>query len=124
MELQRRQDQDLPERKGQKRKLEEEIEEEQREISSAAPFGDARQALLNEVSAQVNILNSTFSWHEADRAAAKRATHILAELAKNGNSLFFFLPFPESLGLLFGSQIEIPSLHALCCLQVGKLRGW
>ncbi|KAJ7954914.1 ARM repeat protein interacting with ABF2 [Quillaja saponaria] len=80
MELQRRQDQGLPVRKGQKRKLEEEFEEE-REIS--APTGDAREALLSEVSSQVDILNSTFSWKEADRAAAKRATHVLAELAKN-----------------------------------------
>ncbi|OAY55802.1 ARM REPEAT PROTEIN INTERACTING WITH ABF2 [Manihot esculenta] len=84
MEPQRsQQDQGLPERKGQKRKLEEEIEEEQREISPAATFGDARQALLHEVAAQVNILNSTFSWNEADRAAVKRATHVLAEFAKN-----------------------------------------
>ncbi|KAG2727485.1 hypothetical protein I3760_01G159600 [Carya illinoinensis] len=80
MEHQRRQDQSLPERKGQKRKLEEQIEEE-REIS--VPSGDARKALLSEVGAQVDILNSTFSWKESDRAAAKRATHILAELAKN-----------------------------------------
>lgn len=84
MELQRHQDQCSPaERKGQKRKLEEEIEEE-REIS--VPSGDARQALLTEVSAQVNILNSTFSWDESDRASAKRATHVLAELAKNGKA--------------------------------------
>lgn len=81
MEHHRRQEEGLPERKGQKRKLEEEIEEE-RQIS--VPSGDARQALLAEVGAQVNILNSTFSWKEADRAAAKRATHVLAELAKNG----------------------------------------
>ncbi|XP_038701545.1 ARM REPEAT PROTEIN INTERACTING WITH ABF2-like isoform X1 [Tripterygium wilfordii] len=81
MELHRREDQGLSsERKGQKRKLEEEIDEE-REISMAS--GDARQALLSEVVAQVNILNSAFSWNEADRAAAKRATHVLAELAKN-----------------------------------------
>ena len=39
---------------------------------------------MSEVSAQVNVLNTTFSWLEADRAAAKRATHVLAELAKNG----------------------------------------
>ncbi|XP_037493930.1 ARM REPEAT PROTEIN INTERACTING WITH ABF2 isoform X2 [Jatropha curcas] len=83
MEPERNQDHGLPERKGQKRKLEEEIEEEQREISAAVPFGDARQALLYEVAAQVNILNTTFSWNEADRAAAKRATHVLAEFAKN-----------------------------------------
>jgi flavin-binding protein dodecin len=80
MEHLRHQDQSLPERKGQKRKLEQEIEEE-REIS--VPSGDARKALLSEVGAQVTILNSTFSWKEADRAAAKRATHVLAELAKN-----------------------------------------
>ena len=82
MESQRRQDQCLQERKGQKRKLENELGDEDREIS--VPSGDARQALLTEVSAQVNILNSAFSWTEADRAAAKRATHVLAELAKNG----------------------------------------
>lgn len=80
MELQKRLDHSLPERKGHKRKLEEEFEEE-REIS--VPTGDAKQALLTEVSDQVEILNSTFSWKEADRAAAKRATHVLAELAKN-----------------------------------------
>lgn len=87
MELQKRLDQNLPERKGHKRKLEEEFEEE-REIS--VPTGDAKQAILTEVSDQVEILNSTFSWKEADRAAAKRATHVLAELAKNG--ILFFLP--------------------------------
>lgn len=95
MDSQRRHDQSVPERKGQKRKLEEEIviedeqQQQQREISSSSssvPSSDARQALLCEVSAQVNILNTTFSWLEADRAAAKRATHVLAELAKNGTS--------------------------------------
>ncbi|KAM1171815.1 hypothetical protein ACFXTH_022138 [Malus domestica] len=80
MELQRRQDQRRPERKGQKRKLEEETGGE-REISVKS--GEARKALLSEVSEQVKVLNSTFSWSEADRASAKRATHVLAELAKN-----------------------------------------
>ncbi|XVF38170.1 hypothetical protein REPUB_Repub20aG0077300 [Reevesia pubescens] len=80
MELQRHEDQSLPERKGQKRKLEEEIQED-RDIS--LPTGDARRALLAEVTAQVNVLNSAFSWRESDRATAKRATHVLAELAKN-----------------------------------------
>lgn len=92
MELQKRLDHSLPERKGHKRKLEEEFEEE-REIS--VPTGDAKQALLTEVSDQVEILNSTFSWKEADRAAAKRATHVLAELAKNGIFFFFFFS-PET----------------------------
>ncbi|XP_011026160.1 PREDICTED: ARM REPEAT PROTEIN INTERACTING WITH ABF2-like [Populus euphratica] len=88
MELKKHQVHRLPERKGQKRKLEEEIEEGKREISAAeaaaaAPYGEARRVILNEVYTQVNILNSTFSWHETHRGAAKRATHILAELAKN-----------------------------------------
>uniref|UniRef100_A0A5B6YH22 Putative ARM REPEAT PROTEIN INTERACTING WITH ABF2 n=1 Tax=Davidia involucrata TaxID=16924 RepID=A0A5B6YH22_DAVIN len=85
MEFQKRQDKEnLPERKGQKRKLDEELDEEQEiSIPSSSSSGDSRQALLHEVSEQVNILNSTFSWREADRAAAKRATHVLAELAKN-----------------------------------------
>ncbi|XP_059632536.1 ARM REPEAT PROTEIN INTERACTING WITH ABF2 [Cornus florida] len=85
MEFQKRRDKEnLPERKGQKRKLEEEFDDE-REISvlSSSSSGDARQALLCEVSVQVNVLNTTFSWKEADRAAAKRATHVLAELSKN-----------------------------------------
>ncbi|PPR81814.1 hypothetical protein GOBAR_AA38896 [Gossypium barbadense] len=80
MELQRSEDQGLPERKGQKRKLEEEIQED-REIS--LPTGDARRALLAEVTAQVTLLESAFTWRESDRSAAKRATHVLAELAKN-----------------------------------------
>ncbi|KAH9765142.1 ARM REPEAT PROTEIN INTERACTING WITH ABF2 [Citrus sinensis] len=98
MDPQRRQGPSVPERKGQKRKLDEETvigdeqqQMQQREISSSSAgtsSSDARQALLSEVSAQVNVLNTTFSWLEADRAAAKRATHVLAELAKNGPSVF------------------------------------
>ncbi|GAY42568.1 hypothetical protein CUMW_067890, partial [Citrus unshiu] len=93
MDPQRRQGPSVPERKGQKRKLDEETvigdeqqQMQQREISSSSAgtsSSDARQALLSEVSAQVNVLNTTFSWLEADRAAAKRSTHVLAELAKN-----------------------------------------
>ncbi|KAL5701840.1 hypothetical protein ACHQM5_027133 [Ranunculus cassubicifolius] len=71
-----------PERKGQKRKLEEDFDEEQQhEISLSSP--DGHKALLNDVNVQVNFLNSAFSWKEIDRSVAKRATHVLAELAKN-----------------------------------------
>uniref|UniRef100_A0A803NAY5 BTB domain-containing protein n=1 Tax=Chenopodium quinoa TaxID=63459 RepID=A0A803NAY5_CHEQI len=63
-------------RKGQKRKL----DQQQEERESAIVTGEA---LRREVSAQVEILSNTYSWTEADRAAAKRATHLLAELAKN-----------------------------------------
>ncbi|KAG8499780.1 hypothetical protein CXB51_006185 [Gossypium anomalum] len=81
MELQRCEEQGLQERKGQKRKLEEEFQEDR--DATPLPTGDARRALLAEVTAQVKVLVSAFSWHESDRAAAKRATHVLAELAKN-----------------------------------------
>lgn len=83
MELPRRQDQSQSERKGQKRKLEEEIGE----ITTAHSGDDARKAILVQVAEQVKLLDSSFSWSEADRHAAKRATHVLAELAKNGESL-------------------------------------
>ena len=83
MELQRRPDQCLPVRKGLKRKLEEEFDDDPQ--ISAPPTGDARDALLSDVKEQVSLLDSNFSWNEHDRAAAKRATHALADLAKNGN---------------------------------------
>ncbi|KAG4403994.1 hypothetical protein AAZX31_01G224500 [Glycine max] len=81
MELQRRPDQCLPVRKGLKRKLEEEFDDDPQ--ISAPPTGDARDALLSDVKEQVSLLDSNFSWNEHDRAAAKRATHALADLAKN-----------------------------------------
>ncbi|KAL2948565.1 hypothetical protein AAZX31_20G131300 [Glycine max] len=83
MELQRRQDQSLSQRKGQKRKLDEEQHHEDRQILPAPPTADERAALLSDVAEQVSILESTFTWNEADRSAAKRATHALADLAKN-----------------------------------------
>ncbi|QHN82128.1 ARM REPEAT PROTEIN INTERACTING WITH [Arachis hypogaea] len=62
--------------------------------------GDARDTILAEVQEQVSILNSTFSWKESDRAAAKRATHALADLAKNGKSS---VPLPRSPNVLLPS---------------------
>ncbi|XAR57218.1 hypothetical protein NMG60_11025279 [Bertholletia excelsa] len=87
MEFQKRPDKESSsERKGQKRKLEEELDDD-REFASSSGAGagdDSQHAHLSEeVLAQVSILNATFSWKEADRASAKRATHVLAELAKN-----------------------------------------
>ncbi|BAT94040.1 ARM REPEAT PROTEIN INTERACTING WITH [Vigna angularis] len=82
MELQRRQDQSLSQRKGQKRKLDEEQHDE-RQISAAPSTAAERAALLCDVGEQVSILESSFTWNEADRSAAKRATHALADLAKN-----------------------------------------
>ncbi|KAI5423501.1 ARM REPEAT PROTEIN INTERACTING WITH ABF2 isoform X2 [Lathyrus oleraceus] len=81
MELQKRPDHNLPEKKGQKRKLEEESQQDSQ--ISLPPTGDARDALISDVNQHVSILLSTFSWNDSDRASAKRATHALADLAKN-----------------------------------------
>ncbi|KAJ1432835.1 putative ARM REPEAT PROTEIN INTERACTING WITH ABF2-like isoform [Sesbania bispinosa] len=48
---------------------------------------DERAALLADISEQVSVLKSTFTWNEADRAATKRATHALVNLAKKGKSM-------------------------------------
>ncbi|WJX14759.1 hypothetical protein P8452_04975 [Trifolium repens] len=82
MEFQRHQTHCLSERKGQKRKLDQDFPDE-RQISAPPPTADERASLLTEVVNQVNILDSTFTWNESDRAAAKRATHALSDLAKN-----------------------------------------
>ncbi|KAI3990106.1 hypothetical protein MKX01_018767 [Papaver californicum] len=80
----------VPEKKGFKRTLEaggdKEEEQKVREISSSPsplPCSLNNQNPTVEVANQVDILNSTFSWNESHRASAKRATHVLAELAKN-----------------------------------------
>ncbi|XP_052188436.1 ARM REPEAT PROTEIN INTERACTING WITH ABF2 [Diospyros lotus] len=85
MEFHRRQGKENSiERKGQKRKLEEDLDDDREiDLPSASAAGASAAALLCEVVAQVETLNDAFSWNEADRAAAKRATHVLAELAKN-----------------------------------------
>ncbi|XP_042404917.1 ARM REPEAT PROTEIN INTERACTING WITH ABF2-like [Zingiber officinale] len=43
----------------------------------------SQEALAREVRAQVDVLERAFSWRLADRAAARLATHALAELAKS-----------------------------------------
>ncbi|XP_068662768.1 ARM REPEAT PROTEIN INTERACTING WITH ABF2-like [Aristolochia californica] len=79
----------LPERKGQKRKFEvkteddDDDEEEQQKASVSVLSTDPHQTLVSQIHAQVKILGYTFSWKEADRSAAKCATHVLSELAKN-----------------------------------------
>lgn len=124
MEFHKRQDQSLPERKGQKRKLEADFEDD-REIS-APPTGDARDALLADVTVQVEILDSNFSWREADRAAAKRATHVLAELAKNGRltSLGPCSPILPCLAFYL-SFINCDALLVICtlCMRVYMSNG-
>ncbi|XP_019444529.1 PREDICTED: ARM REPEAT PROTEIN INTERACTING WITH ABF2-like isoform X2 [Lupinus angustifolius] len=67
--MERDPDEWLPERKGQKRKQLDQND-----------FHFPSQICISE---QVSILNSTFSSNLSHRAAAKRATHLLADLAKN-----------------------------------------
>ncbi|XP_059300908.1 ARM REPEAT PROTEIN INTERACTING WITH ABF2-like isoform X1 [Lycium ferocissimum] len=73
-------------RRSLKRKLDEDFEDDNRKISSS-PISrdddDNHQDLVPEIRTQVDILESTFSSIEADRASAKRAIHVLSELAKN-----------------------------------------
>ncbi|XP_064939232.1 ARM REPEAT PROTEIN INTERACTING WITH ABF2-like [Musa acuminata AAA Group] len=97
-------EQQRPRRKGQKRKLEEDVAAAVSSAASvpAAEEGDdgeaedggeaggdeicchrSQKTLAREVRTQVEVLERSFSWRLIDRAAAKRATHILAELAKN-----------------------------------------
>lgn len=49
-------------------------------------FEDYRKLSSPEVRTQVDIIESTFSSTEADRASAKRAIHVFFELAKNGKT--------------------------------------
>lgn len=71
-------------RRSLKRKLEQEdFHENLQKIDLPLSPQSHRQDLLADVTAQVHVLNNAFSWSESDRAAAKRATHVLSELAKN-----------------------------------------
>ncbi|RVW54928.1 ARM repeat protein interacting with ABF2 [Vitis vinifera] len=70
-------------RKSLKRKLEEEFEEDGRLDALSQPH--ALRELVREVGVHVSVLNSAISSSEADRSAAKRAVHVLTELAKNGD---------------------------------------
>ncbi|THG12713.1 hypothetical protein TEA_026840 [Camellia sinensis var. sinensis] len=68
-------------RKNLKRKLDEDFERD-RKIATLSPH-DANQDLILDVRTQLEILDSTFSSIDADRAAAKLAIHVLSEFAKN-----------------------------------------
>ncbi|KAI4301256.1 hypothetical protein L6164_034550 [Bauhinia variegata] len=80
-------------RRSLKRKLEQEFNKEQgdqvesdRKVLILEPEGPYED-LLSDVGAQVAVLNSTFSSSESDRAAAKRAVHVISELARNEESV-------------------------------------
>lgn len=79
------------ERKGQKRKLEDKDDEQESLASSSMVPMAADDLLEAQVKLQVQILENFCSWKESDRSAARRATHVLAELAKNGAVQIFFV---------------------------------
>ncbi|KAL0459533.1 UNVERIFIED_CONTAM: arm repeat protein interacting with a [Sesamum latifolium] len=72
----------LSSRRSVKRKLGEEFDEDRGRVGDESPL-DSHQDLVREVRTQVEILDSAFSYAEEDRAAAKKATSVLSELAKN-----------------------------------------
>ncbi|EEF41701.1 protein binding protein, putative [Ricinus communis] len=77
-------------RKSLKRKLEQDFHEDRdhdrnRKIPAIEADDDdtTREDLARDIQAHVDVLNSTFSSLEADRAAAKRAANLLSQFAKN-----------------------------------------
>ncbi|XP_061968735.1 ARM REPEAT PROTEIN INTERACTING WITH ABF2-like isoform X2 [Populus nigra] len=74
-------------RKGSKRKLEQDFEHENQDrhkipATDTAAGYESHQKLTRHIQTQVDILNSSFSALEADRAAARRATSVLSQFAK------------------------------------------
>ncbi|KAL0435740.1 UNVERIFIED_CONTAM: arm repeat protein interacting with a [Sesamum radiatum] len=72
----------LSSRRSVKRKLGEDLDEDRGRVGDESPL-DSHQDLVRKVRTQVEILDSAFSYAEEDRAAAKKATSVLSELAKN-----------------------------------------
>lgn len=86
-------------RRSLKRKLEEDSGNDRGSVGAESP-ATSQQDLMRDIRAQVEILDSVFSAAEQDRASAKRAIHVLSELAKNGTvtgterriNFYFFYP--------------------------------
>ncbi|KAK6135040.1 hypothetical protein DH2020_031218 [Rehmannia glutinosa] len=72
-------------RRSLKRKLDDEFGEDRGRIGGESP-SETQQDLVCEIRTQVEILDSAFSSAEQDRSSAKRAIHVLSELAKNGTT--------------------------------------
>ncbi|KAK6141397.1 hypothetical protein DH2020_024845 [Rehmannia glutinosa] len=69
-------------RRSLKRKLDEEFDGDSGIAGDQSPQ-DSHQDLVREVRAQVEILESAFSYAEKDRLAAKNAINVLSDLARN-----------------------------------------
>ena len=98
-------------RKSLKRKLEEDFGAD-RKIATLSPR-QTHQDLIREIRTQVEILDSTFSSIEADRAAAKRAVHVISELAKNGNTKPRLFNFNRNISFLIYCKIILICVHAV-----------
>ncbi|MQL73796.1 hypothetical protein Taro_006159, partial [Colocasia esculenta] len=134
---QQQQNQQAPERKGLKRKLEDAAASASARAADdrvdgsdraggdreGTPCEDRWRALAREVRAQVDVLDATFSWNDSDRAAAKRATHILAELAKNGK-LLAAAPRPLVLLRVLAVVVGFCGWIVLVCAGFGVIRCW
>lgn len=79
-------------RRSLKRKLHLELQEEQQSLPKVLILDpdEAHRDLPAEVRAYVRVLESTFSFSEFNRAAAKRATHALCDLARDGKNKINF----------------------------------
>lgn len=97
-----------------KRKLEEDFQDDRKVSSPSSHDDDAHQDLAPEVRTQVEILESTFSSTESDRASAKRAIHVLSELAKNGNSTsrFIFISSGSEYFMYISVYLELIQLNS------------
>lgn len=51
---------------------------------------ELEERVASEAKKHVCILNKVFSWSLSDRSAARRATHALAELSKDGKQLISY----------------------------------
>eukprot|EP01018_Ginkgo_biloba_P034226 Gb_07904 [translate_table: standard] len=91
------------EKKGQKRK--------QTETSSVVrvPSDDFNNPLAAHVQAQVEILTTCFSWREADRVAARRASQILAEFAKQDENVYILVEGGAVTALV--QHLEAPAVN-------------
>ncbi|CAA0816715.1 ARM REPEAT PROTEIN INTERACTING WITH ABF2 [Striga hermonthica] len=69
-------------RRSLKRKLDEEFGDDRLRIGGES-VSESQRDLASEIRIQVEILDSSFSSAGQDRASAKRAIHVLSELAKN-----------------------------------------
>ncbi|KAL8522976.1 hypothetical protein ACS0TY_013075 [Phlomoides rotata] len=73
-------------RRSLKRKLDEVCGDDRGSVGSESNPGSQKD-LVRDIRAQVEILDSVVSSNEQDRASAKRALHILSELAKNEDNV-------------------------------------